>query len=85
MSRRTSRSTSRIVLTVAALVVGVFATPIYAESTVWGFFTQNVRHEGTAINWLSLIFFTTTWNLPRPGRTSVELNRCAEHELCRTQ
>lgn len=75
MSRCRSRSTSRIVLTVAALVLGVFATPIYVESTVWDFFKQNVRHEGTAINWLLLTFFTTTWNLLRSGRTSVELNR----------
>ena len=75
MSRRTSRSTSRIVLTVAALVVGVFATPIYAESTVWDFFKQNVRHERTATNWLLLVFFTSTWNLLRTSSNAVELYR----------
>lgn len=78
MSRRTSRSTSRIVLTIGALAVGMFAMPIYAESTAWDFF-KHVRHEGTAFNWLLLIFFTTTWNLLRPVRTSsnaVERSRC---------
>jgi hypothetical protein len=77
MTHRTSRSTSRIVLTVAALVVGMFATPIYAESTVWDFFKQNVRHEGTAINWLLLIFFTTTWNLLGTSSNALDLSRCA--------
>ena len=76
MTHRTSRSTSRIVLTVAALVVGMFATPIYAESTVWDFFKQNVRHEGTPINWLLLIFFTTTWNLLRTSSNALDLSRC---------
>ena len=76
MSRRTSRSTSRIVFTMAALVVGVFATPIYAESRAWDFFVQRVRHEGTATNWLLLIFFTTTWNLLRTSSNAVELSRC---------
>jgi hypothetical protein len=76
MSRRTSRNTSRIVLTVVALVIGVFATPIYGESTVWDFFKQNVRHEGTTINWLLLIFFTTTWTLLRTSSNAVELSRC---------
>ena len=80
MSRRTSRSTSRIVLTVAALVVGVFATPIYAESTAWDFFIQRVRHESTATTWLLLIFFTTTWNLLR---TSLE--RCRALQMARTR
>jgi RsiW-degrading membrane proteinase PrsW (M82 family) len=75
MSRRTSRSTSRIVLTVAALVVGVFATPIFAESTSLDFFIQRVRHEATGMNWLLLIFFTTTWNILRTSSNAVELSR----------
>lgn len=64
MSRRTSR-TSRIVLTFAILVAGVFATPIDAGSTAWDFFKQNAGHQGTTSNWLLLIFFTTSWSLGR--------------------
>lgn len=65
MRHRTSTSTSRIVLTIAILVAGVFATPIDAGSTAWDFFKQNAGHEGTTSNWLLLIFFTTSWSLGR--------------------
>jgi len=69
MSRRTSRSTSRIVLTVAILIVGVFATPIYAESTAWDFLRQNVGHRDAVSRWLLLIVFTTSWSLVQARRT----------------